>query len=98
MKKYIAAIALSFFVSGAIASTNLSDSPDSPYRKVGDLIFLSGVPGGSTTTDDPQAEVKEVLDNLKQAAESAGGNINDIVKITVYMVDTDDDFPLLNNM
>lgn len=75
-----------------------SSSPDSPFRKASHFIFLSGVPGGSIHVDDPRAEVKEILDNLKSATIAAGGDVNDIVKVTVYMVDATDDYPILNEM
>ena len=81
----IKALLMSSFIMTSIAAA--SNSPDSDYRKAGNFIYLSGVPGGSTEIDDPQTEVKEVLDNLKAIAVAAGSNLSHIVKLQVYLQD-----------
>lgn len=62
---------------------------------VGRTVYLSGqipldpdsmqiVPGGF------EREVEQVLANLNAVAEAAGGNLDDIVKLTVYLTDLSD--------
>lgn len=61
----------------------------------GDTVYLSGqiplVPGEMTLVEgDVPAEVGRILDNLAAVAEAAGGSLNHIVKLTVYLVDMGD--------
>lgn len=61
----------------------------------GDTVYLSGqiplVPGEMTLIEgDVPAEVGRILDNLSAVAEAAGGSLNQIVKLTVYLVDMGD--------
>lgn len=58
----------------------------------GDLVFLSGqiplVPATMELVgDDFEAQVRQVFDNLKAVCEAAGGGLNDILKLTVYILD-----------
>ncbi len=58
----------------------------------GDLVFLSGqipldpasmkIVGG-----DFEARARRVFDNLKAVAGAAGGDLNQIVKLTIYLTD-----------
>lgn len=73
-------------------------SHDSPFRVIGKTIYLSGVPGGSINAPDPKGEVKEALDNLRAEAKLAGGDLSDVMKITVYMVDPESDFAVLDEL
>ena len=41
-------------------------------------------------TDDIQKEIQRVFDNLSAVAQAAGANLNDAVKLTVYLVDLGD--------
>jgi reactive intermediate/imine deaminase len=61
----------------------------------GDTVYLSGqiplVPGSMTMVEgDIAAEVAQVLDNLAAVAEAAGGSLDHLVKLTVYLVDLGD--------
>ena len=61
----------------------------------GDTVYLSGqiplVPGSMTMVEgDIAAEVAQVLDNLAAVAEAAGGGLDHLVKLTVYLVDLGD--------
>ncbi len=58
----------------------------------GNLVFLSGqipLDAASMQMVDGPIEIKiaKVLDNLKAVAEAAGGSLNDLVKVTVYLTD-----------
>ena len=94
MKHKLTSIAISTLLMTTIQLASAA-SPDSPYRTAGNFIFLSGVPGGSIDTPDPQTEVKEALDNLSLAVKATGKSMNDIVKMTIYMVDSSGDYSVL---
>ncbi len=59
--------------------------------KVGDTVYLSGqIPLDPVTmqlADGFENQVKRVFDNLKAVCEAAGGSLNDIVKVNVYLID-----------
>ena len=56
------------------------------------FVFLSGqIPLDPATMDvvegDFAARTRRVFENLKAVAEAAGGDLNDIVKLTIYLTD-----------
>ena len=57
----------------------------------GDTVFLSGQIGLDPRTMQLvagiDAEITQVLNNLQAVAAAAGGSLNDIVKLTVYLAD-----------
>ncbi len=60
--------------------------------KVGDVVYLSGqiplVPETMTVLEgDFASQVRRVFDNLTAVAEAAGGQLQDIVKLTIYLTD-----------
>ena len=60
--------------------------------KSGDLVFLSGqIPLDPATMElkggDFEARARQVFDNLKAVAFAAGGDLDSIVKVTVYLTD-----------
>ena len=59
--------------------------------KVGDTVYLSGqIPLDPTTmqlVEGFENQVKRVFDNLKAVCEAAGGSLNDLVKVNVYLID-----------
>ena len=62
--------------------------------RVGNFVFLSGqiplVPGTMEVVDgDFAARARQVFENLKAVAEEAGGNLNDAVKLTIFLTDLD---------
>ena len=66
------------------------------------LIFTSGqipidVNSGDLISDDFSSQLKHVLVNLKKIIESEGSNINQIIKLNVYLTDLNN-FNLLNNI
>ncbi|GAB4300555.1 MAG: RidA family protein [Methylophaga sp.] len=74
-----------------------ADAPEAigPYSqavKVGDIVYLSGqiplVPETMTVLDgDFSAQVRRVFDNLSAVAKAAGGSLQDIVKLNIYLTD-----------
>lgn len=68
--------------------------------KSGRLVFLSGqiplVPATMEVVEgDFTARARQVFSNLEAVAAAAGGNLNDIVKITIFLTDLDN-FALVN--
>src|ERR1051325_9604422 len=69
--------------------------PPEPYCQVvkaGSLVFIAGQVALDENWQvvgrgDPLAQAEQVWKNLERAAEAAGGNVTDIVKITVFLAD-----------
>jgi enamine deaminase RidA (YjgF/YER057c/UK114 family) len=80
--------------------TITEESTDSPYRKAGELIFISTqVPISPLThelvSSDISKQVDQVLENLRQQVIASGGSMKDVMKINVYMDDIDLVFPIV---
>lgn len=70
--------------------------------KVGDTVYLSGqIPLQPETMEvvsgDMGAQVKRVFENLQAVARAAGGDLNDIVKLNIYLTDLSH-FALVNEI
>lgn len=68
--------------------------PYSQAVQVGNLVFMSGqIPLDPTTmevvTESFEAQTVQVFENLKAVAEAAGGSLENIVKLNIYMPDLD---------
>lgn len=60
--------------------------------RVGDTLYISGQLARDASQQlvgkgDIRAQTRQVLENLKAIVERAGGSMNDIVKVTVYVKD-----------
>ncbi|MDF1588323.1 MAG: RidA family protein [Gammaproteobacteria bacterium] len=60
--------------------------------KVGDVVYLSGqiplVPETMTVIEgDFSIQVRRVFDNLSAVAEAAGGSLQDVVKLNIFLTD-----------
>ena len=63
--------------------------------QVGNLVFLSGqIPLDPTTMElvegDFETRARRVFENLKAVAEAAGGSLDQIVKLTIFLTNLDD--------
>jgi len=83
-------------------------------RRVGDLLFLSGlgpripgsneVPGnvydkaGNLIDYDIEAQTRQLVANLDQVLEAAGARRDDLVDITVFLTSMDQDFRRFNEV
>ena len=75
--------------------TEKAPRPVGPYSqavKVGEWLFISGqIPINPTTgqvvRDNFRRASRQVLENIKAVVEAAGGTLENIVKVTVYMKD-----------
>ena len=70
--------------------------------RVGGLVFISGqIPlhpdTGELVGENAEDQIRRVFANLAALCDAAGGGINDIVKLNVYLVDLAD-FPLVNQV
>ncbi|OGT72351.1 MAG: reactive intermediate/imine deaminase [Gammaproteobacteria bacterium RIFCSPLOWO2_02_FULL_56_15] len=76
---------------------NSPEAPEAigPYShaiRAGDIIFLSGqLPvdpkTGNLVGTDPLLQARQVFVNLRAVANTAGGDLGDIVKLTIYLSD-----------
>ncbi len=84
--------------------TKHAPTPSGTYSqaiKVGSTIYLAGQIGsdphtGELISSDAQAQAEQVFKNLAAVAEAAGGNLNNIVKLTVFLMDLSH-FPIVNS-
>ena len=68
----------------------------------GNIVFLSGqIPLNPQTMEmvdgDFEARARQVFENLKAVAEAAGGNLNQVVKLTIFLTDLDN-FAAVNSV
>lgn len=75
--------------------------PYSQAKIVGNLIFTSGqIPlqtDGTIISNDFESECIQVLDNIKEILKASGSNMENIIKLTVYLTDLSK-FDILNNV
>jgi len=68
--------------------------PYSQAIRAGDTVYLSGQLGLDPATgnlrEGIEAQTRQVLDNLQAVAVAAGGSLDDIVKLTLLLVDLGD--------
>ncbi|MDQ7051227.1 MAG: Rid family hydrolase [Enterobacterales bacterium] len=83
-------------------------------RRVGDLLFLSGVgprkagskeipgvslnPDGSIKDYDIEIQCRSVFDNIKHILEASGASWMDLVDVTVFLTNMQDDFKIYNRV
>jgi reactive intermediate/imine deaminase len=70
--------------------------------RAGDLVFLSGqIPLDAATMEvvggDFEARARQVFDNLKAVAAAAGGDLNQVVKLTIFLTDLSN-FEMVNSV
>jgi len=63
--------------------------------RVGDTVYLSGqIPLVPETMElagpDVQAQIEQVFENLTAVCEAAGGRLQDLVRLTIYLTDLGD--------
>lgn len=88
-----------------IVSTARAPRAIGPYSqavKIGPAVYLSGqIPLDPRTMElvegDMEAQVRRVFDNLQAVARAAGGDLPQIVKLSVYLTDLGH-FPLVNEV
>ena len=81
-------------VKEVIIMPNTAERPFSSAVRAGDYIFLSGS-GGFVDKDARkvkgiESQTRQCLENIKQVLEAAGSSLSDVVKVTVFITNTDD--------
>lgn len=79
--------------------------PIGPYSQAiqaGNLLFISGQIAivrstGALVTSDIVGETKQVMTNLQEILQSAGGNFSHVVKTTIFLNDMNN-FPKVNEV
>ncbi len=89
------------------AAIHTDSAPDaigtySQAVKVNNTVYLSGQipldPSSMTLVDGGiEAQIKRVFDNLTAVCEAAGGSLQDIVKLNIYLTDLSH-FPTVNEI
>lgn len=91
--------------------------PVGPYphaRRVGDLIFVSGmgprrpgtkeIPGvvqdssGRVTSYDVEIQTRSTIENIKMVLEDMGAGLNDVVDVSVFLTNMKGDFQKFNKV
>jgi len=104
-------------MSNNIINTNKAPEPVGLYphaRKVGNLLFLSGIgpreagtniiPGveidknGNFSTFDFEVQCRSVFNNVRTVLEAAGARWEDLVDVTVFLTDMQRDFVTYNRI
>ncbi len=70
--------------------------------RCGDTVYFSGqIPLHPATMEvvrgGIEAQIRQVFDNLSAVAETAGGSLNDFVKLTIFLTDMSH-FPMVNQV
>ena len=83
-----------------VISTDKAPVAIGPYSlgiraPAGDLVFVSGTVGwdadGNVAGDGSvTAQTRQAFENIKSVLEAAGGSIENVVKVTVFLTDPDD--------
>ncbi|WP_243049754.1 Rid family hydrolase [Dyella sp. RRB7] len=100
-----------------VVRTEQAPAPVGAYphaRRVGDLLFLSGVgprtpgtnviPGnvhdaqGTLVGYDIEAQCRQVFANVRAVLEASGARWEDLVDVTVFLTDMARDFPIYNRL
>jgi reactive intermediate/imine deaminase len=79
----------------SVVYTNRAPAPIGPYSqaiKIDNIVYISGqIPidpkTGELVSGDFGKQSKQVIQNLSEVAKAAGGNLDDFVKVTVYVTD-----------
>ena len=83
-------------------------------KRVGNLLFLSGIgprtrgkkeipgvtmdPDGNVVSYDIEIQCHAVFENVRFVLEDAGASWNNIVDVTVFLIDMRNDFPIFNRI
>lgn len=92
-------------MSREIISTDTAPEAIGPYSQAvrsGNTVYLSGqIPLDPATMElvagDMRQQIDRVFRNLEAVATAAGGSLQDVVKLTIYLTDMSH-FPLVNEV
>ena len=75
------------------APAGLTTPPLSFAARVGDLLFVSGIPGFDDKRELPdsfEAQFRNVVTNIRRVLDEAGGSFRDLVKVNVLLTRASD--------
>ena len=86
-------------------STNKAPAAIGPYSQAiqwGDVVFISGqvafIPSTTELNNETfENEVNQVIDNLDAICKEAGGNLDNILKLSIFLTDLSN-FDAVNNL
>ena len=86
-------------------STNKAPAAIGPYSQAiqwGDVVFISGQvafipPTGELNNNTFESEVNQVIDNLDAICKEAGGSLDNILKLSIFLTDLSN-FDAVNNL
>jgi len=86
-------------------STNKAPAAIGPYSQAiqwGDVVFISGqvafIPGSAELNNNTfEDEVNQVIDNLDAICKEAGGGLDNILKLSIFLTDLSN-FDAVNNL
>ena len=89
-----------------VVISDKAPKPVGPYphaRRVGDLLFLSGIgPRKPQTGEVPaggiEAQTRAAIENVKTILEEAGSSLDKVLDVTVYLTDLKRDFDTFNRI
>ena len=103
--------------SGSVVNTQKAPKPVGAYphaRRVGDLLFLSGVdlvnqhrchPGGPIRDADKNpldydaaAQTRAVIENIRIILEASGSSLDRVIDVQAFLIDMDRDFKAYNKV
>lgn len=92
-------------MSSKVISTANAPQAIGPYSqgiKVGNMVYTSGqIPlkpeNGELVTESIEAQVRQVLENLKAVLEAAGTKLENVIKTTVFIKDMGE-FAIINRV
>lgn len=91
-------------MSKSVISTDLAPAAIGTYSqaiRVGDTVYLSGQipldPQSMVLVEGFEAQTVQVFENLKAVTAAAGGSLNDIVKLNIFLTDLSH-FTLVNEI
>jgi 2-iminobutanoate/2-iminopropanoate deaminase len=81
-----------------VITTDRAPAAIGPYSlgiKTGNLVFVSGTVGwdaeGKVAGDGSvKAQTRQAFENIRSVLEAAGGSLENVVKVTVFLTDPDD--------
>ena len=88
-----------------LISTNKAPAAIGPYSQAiqwGDVVFISGqvafIPGSAELNNNTfEDEVNQVIDNLDAICKEAGGGLDNILKLSIFLTDLSN-FDAVNNL
>jgi reactive intermediate/imine deaminase len=88
-----------------IVQTNAAPAAIGTYSqavRIGDTVYLSGqIPLQPATMEliegDMELQIRQVFDNLTAVARAAGGSLDDVAKLNIFLTDLSH-FPLVNQV